>query len=127
MVREISRTTVVEIKGVKKEMKPATGMVNAIFGGDWDDGDLSPSIHNKLLETIEGIKSTYKNGKPKYTDRHCRVLLLRFGFEDGRVHSLREIGEELNISSARVGQILNKSLRMLRHPSRSQILKGYIL
>lgn len=113
-------------------MYPTTRIMTAIFGVNnsgrgFEDDDLASGLHEKFLEVLESMKSTYKNGKPKFTDRHCRILLLRFGFENGHSHTLSEIGQELGISGARAGQIIHKTLRMLRYPTRSRILRTYIL
>jgi len=113
-------------------MKPVTRAMTAVFGHDssgvgFEDDDLSSDIQDKFLDVLKGMKSFYKNGNPRFTDRHCRVLLLRFGFEDGQTYSLREIGQKMNMSGTRAGQILHKTLRMLRHPSRSRILRESIV
>ena len=60
------------------------------------------------------------------TPREQRVLILRFGLEDGRSRTLGEVGLEFNVSRERIRQIEAKSLRKLRHPSRSRKLRGYL-
>ncbi len=65
----------------------------------------------KLLETL--------------TDREQRVLILRFGLQDGRTRTLEEVGKEFNVTRERIRQIEAKALRKLRHPSRARMLKGY--
>ena len=60
------------------------------------------------------------------TPRECRVLQLRFGLEDGRSHTLEEIGQEFGVTRERIRQIEAKALRRLRHPSRSRKLKDYL-
>lgn len=66
---------------------------------------------SKLLETL--------------TDREQRVLILRFGLQDGRTRTLEEVGKEFNVTRERIRQIEAKALRKLRHPSRARMLKGY--
>ena len=54
--------------------------------------------------------------------REARVIRLRFGLEEGRQHTLEEIGNEFRVSRERIRQIEAKALRKLRHPSRSSFL-----
>ena len=60
------------------------------------------------------------------TDRERRVIMLRFGLEDGRARTLEEVGKEFNVTRERIRQIEAKALRKLRHPSRSRKLKDYL-
>ena len=60
------------------------------------------------------------------TPREQLVLRLRFGLDDGRSRTLEEVGKEFNVTRERIRQIEAKSLRKLRHPSRSKKLKDYL-
>ena len=60
------------------------------------------------------------------TEREQKVLRLRFGLDDGRARTLEEVGKEFNVTRERIRQIEAKSLRKLRHPSRSRKLKDYL-
>ena len=60
------------------------------------------------------------------TDREKKVLILRFGIEDGRTRTLEEVGKEFNVTRERIRQIEAKALRKLRHPSRSKKLKDFL-
>lgn len=61
------------------------------------------------------------------TEREEKVIRWRFGIDDGRRHTLREIGERLNITRERVRQIEAQALNKLRHPSRRCRLEGLLL
>ena len=60
------------------------------------------------------------------TPREEKVLRLRYGLTDGKLHTLEEVGEEFNVTRERIRQIEAKALRKLRHPSRSKVLKDFL-
>lgn len=60
------------------------------------------------------------------TEREKRVLRLRFGLDDGRARTLEEVGQKFGVTRERIRQIEAKTLRKLRHPSRSKKLKDYL-
>lgn len=72
-----------------------------------------------LREQLAGVLKTL-------TPREERVLRLRYGLTDGRMHTLEEVGEEFNVTRERIRQIEAKALRKLRHPSRSKVLKDFL-
>ncbi|MBI2906038.1 MAG: RNA polymerase sigma factor RpoD [Chloroflexi bacterium] len=59
------------------------------------------------------------------SDRERRVVVLRFGLEDGKSRTLEEVGKEFQVTRERIRQIEAKALRKLRHPTRSRKLKDY--
>lgn len=60
------------------------------------------------------------------TPREEKVLSMRYGLEDGKMHTLEEVGEEFQVTRERIRQIEAKALRKLRHPSRSKVLKDFL-
>ncbi len=72
-----------------------------------------------LKEQIEKVLKTL-------TYRERRVLIMRFGLEDGYPKTLEEVGKEFKVTRERIRQIEAKALRKLRHPSRLKKLKGYL-
>lgn len=62
----------------------------------------------KVLESLE--------------DKEREILIMRFGLDDGRIKTLKEIGETFRISRERVRQIETKALAKLKHPSRKKDL-----
>jgi RNA polymerase primary sigma factor len=75
---------------------------------------------NQLLK--KDIADTLSELSP----REQRVLVLRFGLEDGRFRTLEEVGVEFKLTRERIRQIQAKAIRKLRHPSRSCRLKDYV-
>jgi RNA polymerase primary sigma factor len=60
------------------------------------------------------------------TKREERILRLRFGFEDGRIRTLAEVGLEFNVTRERIRQIEARAIRRLRYKSSTKKLKAYI-
>ena len=74
---------------------------------------------NLLKHTLEDILSSLN-------EQERRVLRLRFGVDDGCVHTLEEIGKKFQLTRERIRQIEAKALRKLRHPVRLRVLQGFI-
>ena len=72
-------------------------------------------LQEQLAKTLEGL-----------AERERKVITLRFGLEDGHPRTLEEVGREFGVTRERIRQIEGKTLAKLRHPSRSQKLKGYL-
>jgi RNA polymerase primary sigma factor len=87
-----------------------------------DDDVLAPAdaaafsmLKEQLIEVLDTL-----------TEREQKVLILRFGLDDGRARTLEEVGKRFDVTRERIRQIEAKALRKLRHPSRSKKLKDYL-
>jgi RNA polymerase primary sigma factor len=58
--------------------------------------------------------------------REQKIIQLRFGLTDGHPRTLEEVGREFGVTRERIRQIESKTLAKLRHPSRAQVLRGYL-
>ena len=65
-----------------------------------------------LRKEIDKVLSTL-------TERERRVLILRFGLDNGTPKTLEEVGKEFNVTRERIRQIEAKALRKIRYPVRS--------
>jgi len=57
--------------------------------------------------------------------REEKILRMRYGIGEKHDHTLEEIGEDFKLSRERIRQIEKKSLKKLRHPSKSRLLRSY--
>jgi RNA polymerase primary sigma factor len=76
-------------------------------------------IVKNLVEQVQKVLSTL-------TPREERVLRMRFGIGERYDHTLEEVGQDFSVTRERIRQIEAKSLRKLRHPSRSKQLKSFV-
>ena len=81
-------------------------------------GPADATSNAMLAEALRDILSTL-------TDREADVLRMRFGMEDGRAHTLEEVGQSFGVTRERIRQIENKAIRKLRHPSRAKKIKDF--
>ena len=77
------------------------------------------AAHTLLREQLEKVVDTL-------SEREQKVLALRFGLEDGKPHTLEEVGREFQVTRERIRQIEAKALRKLRHPTRSRKLRDFL-
>ena len=84
-----------------------------------DEDALAPDEAALKTITNEDIDSVLRT----LTPREESVIRLRFGLQDGRCHTLEEVGSEFNVTRERIRQIEAKALRKLRHPVRSNKFK----
>ena len=86
-----------------------------------DQEAVAPAEAASVMLLKEKMADVLKN----LTDRERKVLVLRFGLEDGHQRTLEEVGQEFGVTRERIRQIEAKALRKLRHPSRGKALKDY--
>jgi RNA polymerase primary sigma factor len=87
-----------------------------------DEDTISPeeSATNQLL------KEHVKDMLGALTEREQKILKLRFGLEDGKSHTLEEVGQEFAVTRERIRQIEAKALAKLRKHKDAKKLHDYI-
>ncbi len=88
-----------------------------------DDGALSLS-YDEQLDTVK-LYDLVRKELSTLKQREQRIMSLRYGFEDGTVHTLEEVGAEYGLTRERIRQIEAKVIRKLRHSSHSKRLKEF--
>lgn len=87
-----------------------------------DEDTISPeeSATNQLLkEQVKGVLSAL-------SEREQKIIKLRFGLEDGKQHTLEEVGQEFSVTRERIRQIEAKALAKLRKHKDAKKLHDYI-
>ena len=100
--------------------------------GDNEDSHLGDFIEDKNIKapvdnaTASGLKNATDEILDSLTEREAKVLQMRFGIGMNTDHTLEEVGKQFDVTRERIRQIEAKALRKLRHPSRSEHLKGFL-
>lgn len=125
----IKENDVIELQAISRDLvsleSPLYDKEDASTLGDFiiDAMSVPPDeevIKHSLAEEIEGILGTL-------TEKEANILRYRFGLGRQRSLSLNEIGDKYGLTKERIRQIEKKALSRLRHPSRSQVLKAYMV
>jgi RNA polymerase primary sigma factor len=75
--------------------------------------------------SLGGLRKNISKVLESLYPKEREILIMRFGLDDGRIKTLKEIGETFNISRERVRQIETKALNKLKHPSRTRDLMAW--
>jgi RNA polymerase primary sigma factor len=97
--------------------------------GDTHLGDFLEDRHAvSPMEALLGsdLRSQTRRVLKSLTPREEQILKMRFGVGDGTEHTLEEVGRSFQVTRERIRQIESKALKKLRHPSRAEILRGFL-
>ena len=119
-----------KIRKVLKIAKEPISMETPI--GDDEDSSLGDFIEDVVMTspvdtaTGEGLREATRSVLSGLTAREAKVLRMRFGIDMNTDHTLEEVGKQFDVTRERIRQIEAKALRKLRHPSRSDHLRGFL-
>ena len=119
-----------KVRRVLKIAKEPISMETPV--GDDEDSHLGDFIEDSTvgspveLATTEGLKEATRSVLGDLTTREAKVLRMRFGIDMNTDHTLEEVGKQFDVTRERIRQIEAKALRKLRHPSRSEHLRGFL-
>lgn len=100
--------------------------------GEEDDSHLGDFIEDDVIEdpaaytTRMMLREQLDEVMDTLTDREENVLRMRFGLDDGRMHTLEDVGKQFKVTRERIRQIEAKALKKLRHPRRSKKLRDFM-
>ena len=87
-----------------------------------DENAVSPADSASLMMLKEQLMEVLAT----LTPREQKVIILRYGLEDGHTRTLEDVGKEFSVTRERIRQIEAKALKKLRQPSRSKKLRDYV-
>ncbi len=105
--------------GVGRDGEEEDSML-ADFIEDEDAASPVDSAADQLLkEQVQSILGTL-------TEREQKILKMRFGLDDGKNHTLEEVGQEFSVTRERIRQIEAKALAKLRKHKDAKKLHDYL-
>ncbi|MCW1907967.1 MAG: RNA polymerase sigma factor RpoD [Candidatus Saccharibacteria bacterium] len=131
---EIAEAMEIEVDKVEHIMKIKQDIssLDASVRDDEEDSVLGDFIEDEDTVTPEEsatnqlLKEHVKDMLAALTEREQKILRLRFGLEDGKSHTLEEVGQEFNVTRERIRQIEAKALTKLRKHRDAKKLHDYI-
>ena len=131
---EIAKAMEIDVEKVEHIMKIKQDIssLDASVRDDEEDSVLGDFIEDEDTVTPEEsatgqlLKEHVKDMLSALSEREQKILKLRFGLEDGRSHTLEEVGQEFNVTRERIRQIEAKALAKLRKHKDSKKLHDYI-
>jgi len=125
---EIDEAKVEHIMKIKQDISS----LDASIRDDEEESVLADFIEDEDTVTPEEsatsqlLKEQVKDMLGALTEREQKILKLRFGLEDGKQHTLEEVGQEFSVTRERIRQIEAKALAKLRKHKDARKLHDYI-
>jgi len=123
-------TTKEKVREIQKAAQEPVSLEVPI--GEEEDSHLGDFVEDKKITPPSDaafqslLRDQVQNILATLTYREQKVLILRFGLEDGHPRTLEEVGHSFGVTRERIRQIEAKALRKLKHPSRSRKLKDFL-
>lgn len=125
------KQSVQKIRDIQRIAMDPMSLESPVGNGD-DATELGDFIEDQSVvepdtaASKEILREQIRNVLGFLNDREREVLEMRFGLNDGKDHTLEEVGKNFGVTRERIRQIEAKALRKLRHPSRSRALRDYL-
>ncbi len=131
---EIAAAMEIEVEKVEHIMKIKQDIssLDASIRDDEEDSVLADFIEDEDTispeesATNQLLKEQVKEMLSGLTEREQKIIKLRFGLEDGKSHTLEEVGQEFAVTRERIRQIEAKALAKLRKHRDAKKLHDYI-
>lgn len=145
MTQELNREPTTEELAKELEMEPEKVEyvmkikqdITSLDAGVGRDGDDEDSVLGDFIEDEEAaspedaaanqlLKEQVQDILGVLTEREQKILKMRFGLEDGKSHTLEEVGQEFSVTRERIRQIEAKALAKLRKHKDAKKLYEYL-
>lgn len=131
---EIAKEMELEVEKVEHIMKIKQDIhsLDQSVRDDEEDSVLGDFVEDEDTVTPEEsatgqlLKEHVKDLLSSLSEREQKIIRLRFGLEDGKSHTLEEVGQEFNVTRERIRQIEAKALTKLRKHKDGKKLLDYI-
>ena len=74
----------------------------------------------------ESLEKVIKDILFNLSPREAKILMMRFGIDLKKDHTLEEVARQFDVTRERIRQIEARALRKLRHPSRAHKLQSFL-
>lgn len=145
MTQELNREPTIEELSVELEMEPEKieyvmkikQDISSLDAGVGRDGDEEDSVLGDFIEdedtispedsaTNQLLKEQVQDVLSSLSDREQKIVRMRFGLDNGKSHTLEEVGQEFAVTRERIRQIEAKALAKLRKHKDARKLYEYL-
>lgn len=131
---EIAEAMEIDVEKVEHIMKIKQDIssLDASVRDDEEDSVLQDFIEDEDTVTPEEsatgqlLKEQVRDLLSSLSEREQKILRLRFGLEDGKQHTLEEVGQEFSVTRERIRQIEAKALAKLKKHKDSRKFMEYL-
>ena len=145
MTQELNREPIMEELSAELELEPEKieyimkikQDISSLDAGVGRDGDEEDSVLADFIEDEETVspedsatnqllKEQVQDVLSSLSDREQKIVRMRFGLDNGKSHTLEEVGQEFAVTRERIRQIEAKALAKLRKHKDAKKLYEYL-
>ena len=145
MTQELNREPTIEELAKELEMEPEKVEyvikikqdISSLDAGVGRDGEDEDSVLGDFIEDEDGatpeesaanqlLKEQVQSVLSTLSEREQKIIKMRFGLENGKSHTLEEVGQEFAVTRERIRQIEAKALAKLRKHKDAKKLYEYL-
>jgi RNA polymerase primary sigma factor len=128
-ILELDKSHVSDLLNISRDLISLESPVNqdkdASLVGDFVENELYRAPDDAMIE--KSLRDDINTILATLSEKEAEILQYRFGLNGKRPMSLKEIGDKYRLTKERIRQIEKKAIKRLQHPTRSQLLKSYVM